>query len=64
LYGQRVTVRAWVEEVRSRTVKICYEIVETESGQSLVVGHTRHVCIDVDGKVVRIPALWREFFSG
>jgi acyl-CoA thioester hydrolase len=59
LYGRRVTVRTWAEEVRSRTLKFCYEIVDTESGQGLVSGYTRHICIDREGRVVRIPEEWR-----
>ena len=63
LYGRQVTVRTWVEELRSRTVKICYEVVDTENGQALVTGYTRHVCIDREGRVARIPEQWRVFFT-
>jgi acyl-CoA thioester hydrolase len=64
LYGRQVTVRTWVEEVRSRTAKICYEVVDTESGRMLVNGYTRHVCVDRQGQVVRIPEKWRELLVG
>lgn len=64
LYGRRVTVRTWMEELRSRTAKICYEVLDTESGRTLVTGHTRHVCVDRKGKVVRIPERWRELLQG
>jgi acyl-CoA thioester hydrolase len=64
LYGRQVTVRTWVEEVRSRTLKFCYEVLDTESRQKLVTGHTRHICIDREGKVARIPQAWRELLSG
>jgi acyl-CoA thioester hydrolase len=64
LYGRQVTVRTWGEELRSRTLKICYEVVDTESGEELAAGYSRHVCIDREGKVVRLPEKWRAFFAG
>jgi len=64
LYGRRVTVRSRAEEIRSRTLKFCYEIVDTESGQALVTGYTRHICIDRKGSVARIPEEWRELLAG
>ncbi len=62
-YGHQVTVRTWTEEVRSRTVKICYEVVDAESGRTLVTGYTRHVCMNREGNVVRLPERWRRFFA-
>jgi acyl-CoA thioester hydrolase len=62
LYGRQVTVRTWVDEVHSRTLKLSYKVLDTESGQELVTGHTRHVCVDREGRVVRIPQPWRELF--
>jgi acyl-CoA thioester hydrolase len=64
LYGRQVTVRSWAEEIRSRTLKFCYEVVDSESGQTLVTGHTRHICIDRKGRVARIPEEWRELLAG
>ncbi len=63
-YGHQVTVRTWTDEVQSRAVKISYEVVDTESGQVLVTGFTRHVCVDREGQVVRLPEKWRRFFAG
>lgn len=63
LYGRQVTVRTWAEEIRSRTLKICYEVVDTESGAQLVNGYTRHVCIDRKGRVARIPEQWRKLLG-
>jgi acyl-CoA thioester hydrolase len=63
LYDRQVTVRTWIEEIRSRTLRFSYEVVDTESGQMLVTGYSRHICIDRDGNVVRIPTEWREFLA-
>jgi acyl-CoA thioester hydrolase len=32
LYGRQVTVRSWVDEVRSLALKFSYQVVDTESG--------------------------------
>lgn len=64
LYGRRVTVRTWMEELRSRTAKICYEVLDTDSDRTLVTGYTQHICVDREGKVVRIPQHWRELLQG
>lgn len=64
LYGRQVTVRSRVDELRSRTLKFSYQVVDTESGRTLVIGYTRHVCVDPELRVVRIPQRWRELFSG
>jgi acyl-CoA thioester hydrolase len=62
-YGRRVTVRVWAAELRSRTAKMCYEVLDTGSGRTLVTGYTRHVCVDRNGKVVRIPEAWRDLLA-
>jgi acyl-CoA thioester hydrolase len=63
-YGRQVTVRTWPEQIRSRTAKLCYEVLDTESGRVLVTGYTHHVCVDRDGNVARIPAQWRRLLGG
>ena len=62
-YGERVTVRTWVEELRSRTLTIGYEIVNAANGTLLVTGRSEHVCIDRQGRVVRIPEQWRQLLA-
>lgn len=59
-YGQKVTVRCWVEEMKSRSVTFGYEIVDAVSGTVHVTGKTRHICITHEGNVTKIPASWRE----
>ncbi|MCU0241967.1 MAG: acyl-CoA thioesterase [Vicinamibacteria bacterium] len=62
-YGRQVTIRTWTEDVRSRAVTIRYEVLDTETRQLLVAGHTRHVCVDHQKKVTRLPEKWRRFFA-
>ncbi len=52
-YGEVVTVRAWVEEVKSRQLTIRYEVLR--EGQTLCTGFTKHLNIDRAGRVVAIP---------
>jgi len=53
-YDDLVTVRTWLAEVRSRGLRIDYEVVGAQ-GDVLVTGFTRHICITHDGTPVRLP---------
>lgn len=59
LYGQRVTIRCWVEAIKSRAVTFGYEIVEEDSGTVLVTGVSKHICITHTGQVTKLPDSWR-----
>lgn len=63
-YGERVTARAWVDELQSRSLKISYAIRNAETNQLLCTGWTKHVNVDAKGKVCVIPADIREFLRG
>jgi acyl-CoA thioester hydrolase len=54
-YGDEVTVRTWVEQVRSRALTLGYEVLRTATGERLATGWTRHLCIDSTGQVRRLP---------
>ncbi len=53
-YDELVTVRTWVGAVRSREIRMEYEVVNA-TGETLVTGFTRHICITHDGRPVRLP---------
>jgi acyl-CoA thioester hydrolase len=63
-YDDVVLIRTWVEEVRSRSVTMAYEVVMTETNQVLVTGHTKHLCTDHEGRVRRLPRGLLHAFSG
>jgi acyl-CoA thioester hydrolase len=63
-YDQKVTVRTWVSEVRSRLIRFEYQVVEAEEDKLLVVGFSTHICLDRDGNLVRIPDEWRKRWRG
>lgn len=62
-YGEQVSIRTGLESLRSRSLSMTYQVLEAESGRLLVTGRTRHVCVDRDGKVVRIPQTWRRILQ-
>lgn len=62
-YDDVLVVRTSVEEVRSRSVTLYYEVVMKETGQLLVTGHTKHLCMDRQGRVRRLPQPLIDAFS-
>jgi acyl-CoA thioester hydrolase len=62
-YGDLVTVRAWVEQVRSRQVTFGYEVVMAETGQLLATGWTKHICVDREGTIRTIPQEVRQMLE-
>ena len=62
-YAQQITARSWLEELKRRTVRFGYEIVDAESGQVCVTGFSKHVCINHDGRVSKIPVDWATAMS-
>lgn len=62
-YSQLVTVRTWIDELRSRRLTFAYEVVDAESGEVLVTGFTRHIWTGPDGKVTTMPQQWRDFLK-
>jgi acyl-CoA thioester hydrolase len=63
-YDQRVTVRTWVSQARSRLIRFEYEVRDSEAGDLLVTGFSTHICLDGSGEPARIPEEWRQFWSG
>ncbi len=62
-YDQKLTVRSWVQQLQSRGMTFNYEIVNAETGQMLVTGMSRHICIDHEGRVRRMPEEWLQLFK-
>jgi acyl-CoA thioester hydrolase len=63
-YDQRVTVRTRVSQVRSRSVRFEYGVLDAETGELLVTGFSAHICLDHQGNPARMPEDWRKFWSG
>lgn len=62
-YGQRLTVRCWIEDLKSRSVAFAYEIYDAETQVVHVTGTTRHICVRSDGRVATIPEDWRALIA-
>lgn len=54
-YGDLVTVRTWVDQVRSRSVTLNYEVRHTGHETGLVSGWTKHICMDREGRACHLP---------
>lgn len=57
-YGDRVNIRAWITENRSRTITFNYEIRSSANSAILVSGSTSHAWTNLKGKVTRAPSVW------
>ena len=62
-YGQLITARCWLDDMKSRLVVFGYEIVDAESGTVLVSGQSKHICINHEGQVTKLPDDWRTLLS-
>jgi acyl-CoA thioester hydrolase len=62
-YDQRVTIRCWMEEVRSRQVTFCYNVIDTESDAVLAQAFTKLICLNLKKQVSPIPQKWRQLLS-
>lgn len=57
-YGDRVRVRVWVDENKSRRIRFAYEVRKFDTDTVLVTGSTQHIWTDLSGKVTRAPQQW------
>ena len=60
-YDQRLTIRTWIAERRSRSIVFEYETVAATTGELLVTGRSKHICIARDGRPALLPDAWREW---
>jgi len=61
-YGDVVTVRTWVEDLKSRQITFGYQIVNAQ-GQTLCTGKSVHICTDREGRVRTLPPWVRGILS-
>src|SRR5688572_24140777 len=54
-YDQQITVSCWLDAMKSRSLIFGYEISNPETGELLVTGQTKHICITHSGQVSRLP---------
>ncbi len=61
VYGDLITVRAWIGDVKSRALTIRYEI--TRDGKKLCSGFTTHMNLDNAGRPVPFPDFIRQLLA-
>jgi acyl-CoA thioester hydrolase len=61
-YDDQLRIRTRVTEVRRRTIRFAYEIIESVSGTLLATGETQHVVCDGKGKPKTLPEKYRKYF--
>ena len=54
-FDDRILVRLWIEEVSRIKITFAADILNADTGKTLVSGVTVHVCTDVAGKPQRMP---------
>jgi acyl-CoA thioester hydrolase len=65
-YGEKATVKTWVEEYDGLRVTYGYEI-RTESGEIALIGNSKHVCVKKDSfrpiSLKRLFPEWHEAYE-
>ncbi|MBX3001520.1 MAG: acyl-CoA thioesterase [Caldilineaceae bacterium] len=54
-FGEPVQVISRLTALRSRQVEFEYEVCHRDAGTLFATGHSRHICVDRDGRTVTIP---------
>ncbi len=62
-YDQRVTVRTWVSDCKSRTITFACEVGKTDTGQILFHSTIKLICLNSQGQIVRIPGSWSRWLA-
>ena len=63
-FGDAVQVITRLRSLRSRQIEFVYEIRNRRTGVLYADGHTRHICVDGDGRMTRVPAWIAEGRTG
>lgn len=54
-FGDTVRISAAVRQLRSRHVSFTYTVRLAPEGVLLASGHTEHICVDLQGRMAKIP---------
>jgi acyl-CoA thioester hydrolase/thioesterase-3 len=62
--GETIIIRTWVEEIRQKSVKVCFQILKKETGQTAAEGYGVYVLINrKTGKPEAIPKIALKKYS-
>lgn len=59
-YGQQLTVRTWVENLKSRSMMFGYEVIDHDNQTLHATATTTHICMTKEGKLVRLPEVFAQ----
>lgn len=62
-YGDLVTVKTWLKEIKSREFTLAYQVSNAETKQVLCTGWTKHLNVNVQWRVVAIPEDIRQLMT-
>lgn len=62
-YGDRLLIRTVLESVQSRSLSFSYEVLREETREVLARGHTKHICIDDQGRACSLPQCLRDMLT-
>ncbi|NJL92555.1 MAG: acyl-CoA thioesterase [Anaerolineae bacterium] len=62
-YGDSLRAQCWIEELKSRQITFGYAIYRQSDGVLCVSAQTRHLCVDKQGQLARIPVQWRTWLG-
>ncbi len=54
-YDEVVRIETSIQELKKKTLVFGYKIFNDTTNQLLAQGYTKHVCTDLQGKLVRLP---------
>ncbi|MBB6096646.1 acyl-CoA thioester hydrolase [Deinobacterium chartae] len=54
-FDDRLEVRVWVEDLRSRKARFAYEVTRQGSGEVIATGATEHIATDFEYRLVSMP---------
>lgn len=57
-YDQRITVKTWLEELKSRTMTFGCEIVAATTSEVHFEASLKLICLNASGEVTRLPEAW------
>ena len=62
-YDDEIVVKTWIAESHPRMVKFAYEMSNSETGQLLAAGETKHIYCGPDMRPCKLPDKYRGTFA-
>jgi acyl-CoA thioester hydrolase len=61
IFDNLLTVRCWITQLRSRAITFEYEIINADTNDQLLTGLSKHICVNHQGQVARMPETWQKW---